>query len=580
MQTETDRTPMFKPSLADLSCLGSCLGAAATTVLAGAVLLAPSPAQACGGTFCDSGPNAMPVDQTGENVVFVLDDDQVEAHIQIQYDPDADAESFAWVIPVMAVPTFEAGSQQLFSNLLNGSVPTYGYNNQSDSCMAPGGDEGGTNGSGTGLTGGDDGAGDGDGDEDPDVVFQDTVGAFEISVLEGGTIEGVMDWLGDNGYQQDPNAEPILGEYLEEGFLFVAMKLQAGAGTDEIHPIVIRYEGSEPCVPLRLTRIAAEDDMDVRVFFLGEERTVPVNYRHVLVNPLMIDWINFADNYKDVITMAVDADSADGNAFVTEFAGSSAQISQSGLFSPAWDEAPAAALDASPVGLAELLRDQGQLDCESGTCDWMHPLIEGLLKQFVPVPGGVDEAEFYSCLECYEPEIDLEAWDAAEFATQYRERIIGPGEHALALLQQNPYLTRMYTTISPNEMTVDPIFRENPNLDPVPDQRIGTLTTHCNGAATMELPDGREVYLPDPTVWPTFQEEMPWEEKIDLAVETGPLMNLVDNTDQINALLADYNGSLRTGGGCGCDVSRGGAGTVVGFGLFCLAGISLRRRRH
>src|SRR3954471_14529787 len=31
-------------------------------------------ASACGGTFCDSGPNSMPVDQTGENVIFVMDD--------------------------------------------------------------------------------------------------------------------------------------------------------------------------------------------------------------------------------------------------------------------------------------------------------------------------------------------------------------------------------------------------------------------------------------------------------------------------------------------------------------------------
>ncbi|MCA9697067.1 MAG: hypothetical protein KC431_06060, partial [Myxococcales bacterium] len=63
------------------------------------LLVAPAEAEACGGTFCDNGPMSMPVDQTGENILFVINDTNVEAHIQIQYDPDADADKFAWVIP-------------------------------------------------------------------------------------------------------------------------------------------------------------------------------------------------------------------------------------------------------------------------------------------------------------------------------------------------------------------------------------------------------------------------------------------------------------------------------------------------
>ena len=59
--------------------------------------------------------------------------------------------------------------------------------------------------------------------------------------------------------------------------------------------------------------------MDIRVFVLADGRAAPTNYRHVLVNPLKIDWLNRATNYKEVITNAVDAFMADGRAFVTEF---------------------------------------------------------------------------------------------------------------------------------------------------------------------------------------------------------------------------------------------------------------------
>jgi hypothetical protein len=50
---------------------------------------APRVAEACGGTFCDNGPIPMPADQTGENIIFVMEQGQVQAHIQIQYKGEA-----------------------------------------------------------------------------------------------------------------------------------------------------------------------------------------------------------------------------------------------------------------------------------------------------------------------------------------------------------------------------------------------------------------------------------------------------------------------------------------------------------
>jgi hypothetical protein len=111
-----------------------------------AVLAAARPAEACGGTFCDNAttnPNpmgqpttaAMPIDQRGENILFVMDGASVEAHIQIQY--KGDAPHFAWVIPVRGIPAFEIGSQALFDRLLGATVPTYGYTGFTG-CSVPG----------------------------------------------------------------------------------------------------------------------------------------------------------------------------------------------------------------------------------------------------------------------------------------------------------------------------------------------------------------------------------------------------------------------------------------------------------
>src|SRR3954452_2260489 len=101
-----------------------------------ATLSTPRDAEACGGTFCDSGPRAMPVDQKGENILFVMAPGQVEAHIQIQY--QGEASRFAWVLPIPALPQVEVGSQALFQSLLQGTVPSFALNQLND-CGGNGG---------------------------------------------------------------------------------------------------------------------------------------------------------------------------------------------------------------------------------------------------------------------------------------------------------------------------------------------------------------------------------------------------------------------------------------------------------
>ena len=568
---------------------------ASCSLATAATALYANPAEACGGTFCDSGPTAMPVDQSGENVIFVMEPGLVEAHIQIQYDPDTAAEKFAWVIPVQVIPEFTVGSELFFDAVLNATVPTYGYSSTFDSCGDQAGGSSFTGGVSTGGfdggaesgTGGDEGGG------GPSVVFRDTVGAFEIAVLEGGSIEEVMMWLADNGYEQDPAAMPILGQYLDEGFLFAAMKLTHDAGTDTIHPITLRMTTDEACVPLRLTAIAATEDMDVRTFFFGNERVVPTNYRHVEVNPLKIDWMNLAANYKDVVTLAVDAESAEGNAFVTEYAGDDAFVDTNSFYFAGWAPAPGqvAALVDTPVGLYEILEASNLFYCDTEwdlTCYSNHPLMDGILNQYVPVPDGIERLDFYSCLSCYEGLIDLTAWDAVAFSEALQERIIDPGLRARAIVETYPYITRMYTTISDVEMNEDPIFRPNPDLEPVAQRRIAQRQVHCNDAAHMTLPDGRVVYMPDSNVWPDiFPDEMPWEETVQAGTLTGALMPLAQRTEEINALLAEWNDrspyerAKDSQGACACstDGNTGAGFAFAGLGLLGLIGLRRRGRK-
>ena len=347
---------------------------------------APAPAEACGGTFCDQAPPGqapMPVDQTGENVLFVMQNGWVEAHIQIQY--QGDPARFAWVIPLPAKPELSVGSQVLFTNLLNGTVPTFtttstfetcgdeGSSSSGFGCGASSDDSaaGGTYGPGAGGTGGK--------SNGPQVISRQAVGNFETLTLEPKDAKGMLDWLVANGYDADQaDAEPILKDYIDRGYVFVALKLQPDAGVDEIHPLVVRYQGTEPCVPLKLTRIAAVEDMTVRTFFLGGERVVPTGgYKHVTMNGARLDWTQLGQNYNLAVARAVDSPAANGRAFITEYAGPSGVVNPSGISQSNWS------------GAALTARTRGRHRPAAG----LEP-AQLLLRVLVPVaaPAGVPAA--------------------------------------------------------------------------------------------------------------------------------------------------------------------------------------------
>ncbi|MFO7563024.1 MAG: DUF2330 domain-containing protein [Enhygromyxa sp.] len=561
-----------------------------------ALLAAPRDAKACGGTFCDNLPQPMPVDQRGEDILFVMDGSTVEVHVRIQY--TGEAERFAWLLPLHDVPEVSVGSDPLFTALSLAVGPSWisdtQYDCDEDSPWGGEDDDGGIK-----LDLVDDGGG------GPEVVFEQVVGAFEVVVLQGGTAAEVLEFLDQNDYAQDPAAEPILQEYLDEGFLFAAVKLAAGAEVDEIHPLAFRVAGDEPCVPIRLTRIAAEEDMGIRAYFLGQDRWAPSTYEHLVLNPLAYDWQSPSDlAYLELLSLAVDE--AGGHAFVTEYAGPSSVVPDGNIFRASWDEA--AFIGADPIAALDLVALQGLNS---------HPLIRALLLEFIPPPEGLNPQVFWNDIEAYADQIDLEAWDDLAFAAALLERIIEPGLHAVELLETWPKLTRLHTTISPAEMTYDPMFVANADLPEVDNARVSTVEqVLCGGDRVFHVGlEGRDtpVCVPEGESWPAW-EDMPLALRVEQIPSMGPPQVLTDNSEAILAALdsqqagveclAEGGGTGDTGGDpggdgneaadestsgepsydlpyditCGCSTERGGAPLGVALGLAVLALLGPWRR--
>jgi hypothetical protein len=400
-------------------------------------------------------------------------------------------------------------------------------------------------------------------------------------VLQGGTADGVGQWLDDNGYARDDDAPEILQAYLDESFVFVAFKLRPGTALDQIHPVVLRYPGDEPCIPLRLTRIAAVEDMKVRAFFLGDSRVVPTNYRHVEINPLRIDWLGLGANYDALVGEAIDLEGADGRAFVTEYAGTSVVVPSAGLRGFAWNSE--AFLEVTGVTLTDTLEGQGLFGCATGfdaagfpeeDCGPMHPLVLGLLRTYLPPPPEVSAEEYYLCSECYLAGNDA-TWDRAGFAAAFEEQIVGPAEHGLEVLSDNLYLTRLYTMISPGEMTTDPLFHERTDLEDVSNQWGATQVFHCEDNDRIDLDSGVQIYL-DANGSPPDFDDMSAAVSIQEIPLSGAPMTLLDTADADAERLSDWN-EIKSPSGCECRAS-GGTQAAGWLGLLLLMGVRARGR--
>jgi hypothetical protein len=181
----------------------------------------------------------------------------------------------------------------------------------------------------------------------------------------------------------------------------------------------------------------------------------------------------------------------------------------------------------------------------------------------------------------YEGLIDPVAWSGTGFAAAFAERIADPGQHALEMLGSSAYLTRLFTLLSPHEMTEDPTFHDTDSLPEVDNSVTATRTLACEGNDWIELEDGRKIALTDGSVYPVI-EGLPAVERIEQVPAMGPVQVVTDNRDAIDELLADWNDSKLQGPqawNCSITALRPEA-LLTMIALFGIAGFTRGRRRR
>lgn len=572
-------------------------------LLGGAALALCAPAsdaQACG---CFTPPDpSVPVVQAGERILFAMKDGTVTAHIQIQY--QGSASDFGWLLPLPSVPTLELGTDELFNQLTSTTQPKYRLNRVYEGNCSFDPSRGFANASGAATP--DVAGGGGDTNQGSPLVIQASIGPYDYAVLKADSKDAMLQWLSDNHYFVPAGTDATVAPYIHPGAYFLALKLHSGNSAGDLQPVVVHYASDLPMIPIVLTSVGAKPDMGIQVWMLGQGRAIPRNYYHTVIDDAVIDWNNAGQNYNDVIIRAT-KESPGRHTFVTEYAGSTSVmkgvLNAPGRFGSATELAAQPDIQhfidylyAHNYGTNTTSNQGGPVQQFGQT---FSSQILAILQKYVPVPPalasqGVTPDQFYQQIDYYlgqdqtqNPQ-DFAGWtpnfQPQMMASDLDMRVVQPTLQAGALFDQYPYLTRLYTTLSPGDMNKDPVFSFNPSLPDWSNVHQATLTYHCgffghdNAAttpATLKTADGWVVEYPNGTGQSFTTPNLPASSQIQILGEEGAPQIVTNNAQVIENSLGQS--------GSGCAVALGSRATETTSGLllllFAAAGLLLRRRR-
>lgn len=426
---------------------------------------------ACGGFFCSN----RPINQAEEQIVFRQQGNKITTMVQIQYSGSPTA--FSWVLPVPGVPDIKVGDSAVFNALEVATRPSFALKTSGAPCNREianwDSQQRGFSIPGFGANGAP--------NESPQnpvvVVASEDVGPYKSEIVSSQNPQAMASWLRDNGYDLSIEGEELIEHYIEANMNFLALKLRSSADVGDIRPIILEYEGSQPMIPLKLTAVAAEEDMDILVWLIGESRAVAENFYHVEPNYTRIDWFNGARtaylSYQSIIPDAIDE--AEGQGFITEYAGNDIALIE---------QLP------SNENIVSFLQSNENIE-NSDT--WFFQLYNQSPISRQELTRIVREAQS----DEPEPLINVSSsFVSRSYFSQFKEEELSPLrtkitqlietetiqylEDSLALFSDYPYLTRLYTVLSPGEMTKDPLFKFKADLAEQPLEREALLDVKCN----------------------------------------------------------------------------------------------------
>lgn len=274
---------------------------------AGVWIAPPRRAEACGGCFVSPSETTQ---VTGHKMVLSVSQTQTTLYDQITY--SGDPEEFAWVLPIRGEVDIALSSDALFQMLeTNTAVQIFAPQTSCPSGGCPS-ENGGFLGAG--------GASSDGSDPDVEILAEEVVGPYDTVQLSSDDPAALTQWLDDHGYSIPADLQPVIDDYVAEGFDFLALRLVPGEGVAAMRPVAITTPGAGPALPLRMVAAGTGAVTPITLWVIGEGRYEPQNFPSFLLreSDLVWNWDEQRSNYSELKQQQFDR--LDGHGWLVEAA--------------------------------------------------------------------------------------------------------------------------------------------------------------------------------------------------------------------------------------------------------------------
>src|SRR6185436_19068081 len=176
--------------------------------------------------------------------------------------------------------------------------------------------------------------------------------------------------------------------------------------------------------------------------------------------------------------------------------------------------------------------------------------LDEAFAEAVTLPATVSLGDYKNCMVCYMSEPGV-SFDTTKYMKALYEMVVKPMIDTQKLLDARPYMTRLYTTMSAAEMTMDPVFAFNAQAETVSNFHTADRVVECDADTdpfapnvpwTVMLPQGDMVRGTEANVWPVDIESQPAAARILQYASEGQAQLIEDNSDRITAALGVLGG--------------------------------------
>jgi hypothetical protein len=226
-------------------------------------------------------------------MIFAVSPQQTTLYDEIEY--QGSPSSFAWVLPIHGTVTVGLSSDILFQAMDQATTTTIeaptlpacpSCTCEEDIAAPPELVPVGAAADGGGVT----------------ILEQLVVGPYDTVQLASTDPTALTTWLTANGYSIPADVAPIIGEYVQEGFNFLAMRLEPGQGVQAMRPVSVTAPGAGLSLPLRMVAAGTGATVGITLWVVATGRYEPMNFQTFTIagTDLTWDWSVNDSNYTTV----------------------------------------------------------------------------------------------------------------------------------------------------------------------------------------------------------------------------------------------------------------------------------------